>query len=195
MRGIDEVKLGLWADHSRGSSFLGKVITVDYRTGAIVTLSTILVTFAANRSWKLWRLLLHTLLTRLHPPRDADARLHQAILRNIETTGSALLSFFEIFRSSPRSMRLIGTAIMVFTLVHWVGYSALGLLTISINLGPMVLSVETDRCGYWYGRGIREFEIEASPETWPTHDQWGVHTMIFTNKTRGRELCSKLLWQ
>lgn len=62
-------------------------------------------------------------------------------------------------------MRLIGTAVVVFTLVHWVGYIALGLLTTSINLGSMALSVQTDHCGYWNGRGIREFEIKSFPET------------------------------
>lgn len=157
------VYVGLWNNHDLGSVF-GKVLTIPYRTGAIlVTLLAILVTLAANRSWKIWRFLLHisldTLRRRLHIQDHFSIRKQQAILRNSETAGGALLSLLEVSRAnkstkSATPTRNIFPVLLLFALLHWVGFIALGILTTKVNIGSVVRSAKTDDCGIWLPLGL-----------------------------------------
>ncbi|KAF2878506.1 hypothetical protein BDV95DRAFT_601146 [Massariosphaeria phaeospora] len=155
----DIVYIGIWNAYGRDSVF-NKVLTVPYRTGTIlVTLLAILVTFTANRSWKIWRFLLHELLnafsSRLRPQKAFPIRQQQAILRNSETTGGALLSFTELAWARKKttkpvsSTKFIAAALILFALLHWIGFLALGILTTQINIGSIVRSINTPSCGTW----------------------------------------------
>lgn len=151
------VYVGLWDDFGLRPVFQ-KVLTVPFRTSTIITtLLAILVTISANRSWKIWRFMLHTLLEKIagrFPEQYRSAvRQQQTILRNCETTGGALISFWEVATtnrtvSKPASNR-VATALILFTILHWGLFIALGILTSQINLGNTVRSLATDDCGVW----------------------------------------------
>lgn len=151
------VYTGVWDDYESGR-VLSKVLTMEYRTGTyLITLLAILVTFAANRSWKIWRLILHTALRR-YAQNEYFIRQKQSVLTNSETTGGALLAYYEIlvlggsWRCLPGRVKLIAIFLILFALVHWIGFIALGILTTQVNLGSVVRSVKTDRCGFWTTR-------------------------------------------
>jgi hypothetical protein len=150
---------GVWTDHDRGQ-LLGWVWTVKYRTGIILTtVLAILVTFTANRSWKIWRLLLHCLLDAILPKfgsqQASGIRQQQAVLRNSETAGGALIAFAEILHSGKgnhdraKAPRIILAAVIIFSLLHWAGFIALGILTTQINTGSIVRSSDSTDCGLW----------------------------------------------
>ena len=155
----DIVKTGLWTIEDLGPVF-GKVLTVHYRSGTlIITILAILVTFTANRSWKVWRLMLHPLLATVQPRLRSQESLvvqqQQAILRNSETTGGALISFAELVgdRKSGNKMtlrnRVVTLALFLFAILHLVSFLALGILTTQINIGSTIRSVYSTSCGWW----------------------------------------------
>jgi hypothetical protein len=149
----DYAYVGLWDDFDLSPAFR-KVLTVPSRTGTIIiTLLAILVTFAANRSWKIWRFLLHVLLEvmacRFPKQTRAAIRQQQTILRNSETTGGALLSILEVAKATQSTSRATSTALVVFMFLHWGLFLALGILTTQVNRGTTVRSLATDACGMW----------------------------------------------
>ncbi|KAF2126601.1 hypothetical protein P153DRAFT_433721 [Dothidotthia symphoricarpi CBS 119687] len=151
------VYTGVWDDYERGP-VLSRVLTMEYRTGTyLITLLAILVTFAANRSWKIWRLVLHTAL-RYQAEHEYLIRQKRSVLTNAETTGGALLAYYEIamlrgsWKGLPVRIKLIAACLILFALVHWVGFIALGILTTQVNLGSIVRSLKTDSCGFWFAR-------------------------------------------
>ncbi|KAF1833682.1 hypothetical protein BDW02DRAFT_371881 [Decorospora gaudefroyi] len=152
------VDIGLWDNHDLSTSpALRRVLTVPTRTGTIIiTVLAILVTFTANRSWKIWRFVLHALLEamarRLPNQTSTTLRRHQAVLRNSETTGGAFLATMELLmakRSDDRKARPLAGVMAVFTLLHWGLFLALGILTTQVNRGNTVRSRATDACGWW----------------------------------------------
>lgn len=155
----DSIYEGIWIDYDRGS-VLGWALTVKYRTGIILTtVLAILVTFIANRSWKIWRLLLHWLLDiilrKAGHQQAPSIREQQAVLRNSETAGGALLAFIEILQTGKRShkrakdSRIVPAAVILVTLLHLFGFIALGILTAQINIGSNVRSRDSTQCGLW----------------------------------------------
>src|SRR6187551_2939825 len=84
------VHVGLWTDHDRGS-VLGFVVTLPWRSATLLLVAlAILVTFTANRSWKVWRFLLHAVLHYTGSGLAAPFAIwqQQAVLRNSDTAGS-----------------------------------------------------------------------------------------------------------
>jgi hypothetical protein len=152
----DSVLIGLWDDYDLILAFR-KVWTLPSRTGTvIITLLAILVTFTANRSWKIWRFLLHGLLEaigRRFPAQSQPVvRQQQAILRNSETTGEALLSTLDLVtkKQAPPRVRALAITMAVFMLLHWGVFLTLGILTTQVKLGDTVRSLATNDSGIWF---------------------------------------------
>ncbi|KAI9807046.1 MAG: hypothetical protein M1825_005763 [Sarcosagium campestre] len=147
---------GFWIDYD--GSPVGKYqLTLDSRPALVfVTILTILVTYAANRSWKIWRYVAFAICRRVlrRRTRSSFVRHQQVILRNSETAGGAFLSLAEIAierkvkEAAPRKISA-SLPLLVFALLHWASFVALGILTSEIRTGSTVRSMETEHCGLW----------------------------------------------
>ncbi|KAG9231184.1 hypothetical protein BJ875DRAFT_487262 [Amylocarpus encephaloides] len=150
------IYIGIWTDYDRGA-VLGKVLTLPTRTATIlVTTLAILVTIMANRSWKIWRFLLHHLLhhSQGRTIEHSTVKQQQVVLRNSETAGGAIVSLIELTLKCRRDGRPLSAVasrlpLILFGLVHWMTFIALGILTSQINVGRIVRSAETTGCGLW----------------------------------------------
>lgn len=157
--GSDAVYTGFWLDHDRGGPVRGATLTLtNQKAAALLAFLAIVVTYAANRSFKIARFCLH----RWVHPDDAGAdsvtspkRRQQVILRNSETAGGALMSLLDTHvtrRSASRaSVRAISKSVLLKFLItaHWLGFIALGILTSKTVVGKTVVSRRTSSCGRW----------------------------------------------
>jgi hypothetical protein len=175
--GSSAVYSGFWLDHDRGGRVRGATLTLtNQRAAALLAFLAIVVTFAANRSFKICRFCLH----RLIHPSDVEPdsvrwakRKRQVILRNKETPVGALMSLLETTVSeriaSPVSRRAILKSVLLklFITGHWLVFIALSILTSQTVIGRTVVSKKMDTCGIWaikespensdeYGRALNE---------------------------------------
>ena len=162
--GSSAVHTGFWIDRDREGPVQGATLTLTNRkAAALLAFLAILVTFAANRSFKICRFWLHR---SIHPSdvgtdsvtRKAKRR-PQVILRNSETAGSALVSLLEVSiferSGSPVSGRAILTSVLLKLAItaHWLVFITLGILTSQVVMGRTVVSRRTSTCGKWAVKG------------------------------------------
>lgn len=157
--GSDAVHTGFWLDHDRRERLRGSTLTLtNKKAAALLAFLAIVVTFASNRSFKIFRFRLH----RIVHPADAGTdsgtwakRRQQVILRNSETAGGALVSLLEITifqrSASPVSVRAISKSVLLKLLItaHWLVFIALSILTSQTVIGKTVMSRRTNTCGKW----------------------------------------------
>lgn len=153
------VYTGFWLDYDRGGRVQGSTLTLtNQKAAALLAFLAIVVTFAANRSFKIFRFFLH----HLYHPTDAETdavteakRRRQVILRNSETAGDALVSLLDTTISktsgTPVSVRAISKSVLLklFITAHWLVFIALSILTSRTVIGKTVVSRRTDTCGKW----------------------------------------------
>ena len=154
--GSSVVYEGVWMDYDRGSGPLGATLTLQTRKAtALLSFLTVLVGISANRSWKIWRLLFHGLVTWRNPSRlpGAGQERIQVILRNTETAASTLgnLAWLPMSTTVLLDRRDCQNIVLlsVFALVHLTGFMAAGILTSQISLGRDVTSKSLETCGKW----------------------------------------------
>lgn len=162
--GSDAVYTGFWLDYDRGGRVRGSTLTLtNQQAAALLAFLAVVATFAANRSFKIFRFCLHYFIhPPAHPETDAVAgaqRKQQVILRNSETAGGALVSLLDLTISErsggPVSVRVRARAISKSVLLklvitaHWLVFIALSILTSRTVIGKTVVSRRTDTCGKW----------------------------------------------
>lgn len=157
--GSDAVHTGFWLDHDRRGRVQGATLTLTNRkAAALLAFLAIVVTFAANRSFKICRFCLHHYIHPSDAGMDSVAsskRGQQVILRNSETAGGALVSLLETAvsekSSSPAFARVTSKSMLLklFITGHWLVFIALGVLTSQIVIGRTVVSKKTGTCGKW----------------------------------------------
>ena len=153
--GSHAVYRGFWRDQDQGL-VQGATLTLTNReAAALLAFLAIVVTFAANRSFKICRFGLHRLFHPSAAGTDSGTwakRRRQVILRNSETAGGALLSLLETAISegfrSPVSARA-SVLLKLFVIAHWLAFIASGILTSRIIVGRTVVSRVTSTCGRW----------------------------------------------
>ena len=157
--GSNAVYTGFWLDRDRGGLLRGATLTLtNQQAAALLAFLAIVVKFAANRSFKIFRFCMHHLI---HPDEggtDSETlakRRQQVILRNSETAGGALISLLDATiskRSSSRaSVRAISKSVLLKFLItaHWLKFIALSILTSKTFVGKTVVSRRTSTCGKW----------------------------------------------
>lgn len=175
--GSDAIYTGFWRDYDRGGRLRGSTLTLtNEKAAALLAFLAIVVTFAANRSFKIFRFCLHHFI---HPADDqsdavtAAKRRRQVILRNSETAGGALVSLLDTTISersgAPVSVRAISKSVLLKLLItaHWLVFIALSILTSQTVIGKTVVSKRTDTCGKWVIP-----ELPASDESPDTMEEW-----------------------
>lgn len=157
--GSNAVYTGFWLDRDREGLVRGATLTLtNQQAAALLAFLAIVVTFAANRSFKIFRFCLHHLI---HPDEGEAGsetlakRRQQVILRNSETAGGALMSLLDATiskRSGSRaSVRAISKSVLLKFLItaHWLIFIALSILTSKTFVGKTVVSRRTSTCGKW----------------------------------------------
>ena len=157
--GSDAIHTGFWRDYDRGGRLRGSTLTLtNEKAAALLAFLAIVVTFAANRSFKIFRFCLHHFI---HPADDepdavtAAKRRRQVILRNSETAGGALVSLLDTTISERSGatvpVRAISKSVLLKLLItaHWLVFIALSVLTSQTVIGKTVVSRRTDTCGKW----------------------------------------------
>lgn len=214
--GSNAVHTGFWIDRDREGPVRGATLTLTNRKAvALLAFLAILVTFVANRSFKICRFWLHR---SIHP---SDARTDsvtrkakmgpQVILRNSETAGSTLVSLLEISiferSGSPVSGRAMLTSMLMklAIMAHWLVFIALGILTSQVVMGRTVVSRRTSTCGKWGVKGPAPSieSVNASGEyAKATNELWYnwtmdadnyVHNCYGEQSARGFFDCSKFM--
>ena len=156
LAGSSVTYVGFWTDFDRGGKVLGATLTLRNRDAAILlAFLAVLVGISANRSWKIWRFFLHSLLSvdnRSRPSGRGQQRLH-VILRNTETAASTLASLVMLpINAMQRLERTDYVKLLLlsgFALLHLVGFVAAGILTSQLFLGRDVTSKSLENCGQW----------------------------------------------
>ncbi|KAI5803141.1 hypothetical protein EDC01DRAFT_611892 [Geopyxis carbonaria] len=162
----DAVYTGVWEDHATNSMLL----TLPTASAQILLAGmVVLVTFAANSSWNLWRYLLHGVL---RMTTTEYVRAQQVVLRNSDTASSGLIAFFWGIlvvmwrrRQSSRKGWARAIGLTLFMILHWAGFIALSILTARIARGNVVVSDVRPTCGIWLPKGFDptiETERDAS---------------------------------
>lgn len=175
--GSNAVHTGFWIDRDREGPIRAATLTLtNQKAAALLAFLAIVVTFTANRSFKICRFWLHYSIRPSDAGTDSVTRRakssQQVILRNSETAGSALVSLLEIIseRSGPSvSGRAMLTSVLLKLGItaHWLVFITLGILTSQIAMGRTVVSRRTSTCGKW---GIKE---SAPPsESVDATDEW-----------------------
>lgn len=157
--GADAIYTGFWLDYDRGGRLRGSTLTLtNEKAAALLAFLAIVVTFAANRSFKIFRFCLHHFIHPADVEPDAVTaakRRRQVILRNSETAGGALVSLLDTTISersgAPVSVRAKSKSVVLKLLItaHWLVFIALSVLTSQTVVGKTVLSRRTDTCGKW----------------------------------------------
>ena len=173
--GSTAVHTGFWTDHDRGR-IRGATLTLSNpRAAALLAFLAILVTFAANRSWKICRFVAHRLM---HPRQVETGRIiwtnrqQQVILRNSATAGGALIGMLGISFANGFSGSMVGRAawkswlLKLFTVGHWLVFILLSILTSRIIIGRTVVSKVTDTCGLWRVKNMLEETTIDEQDSW-----------------------------
>lgn len=157
--GSDAVYSGFWLEYDRGGRVRGSTLTLtNQRAAALLAFLAVVVTFAANRSFKIFRFCLHHFIHPADGGMDAVTavkRRQQVILRNSETAGGALVSLLDTTISEksrgPVSIRAISKSVLLKLLItaHWLVFIALSILTSRTVIGNTVVSKRMDTCGKW----------------------------------------------
>lgn len=161
--GFEAVRKGWWTDHDAGRARRGMLTLSNQEAAALLGFLAVAVTFAGNRSWKIWRFFLY----RCFRQNEADGkdarkwtRRFKLILRNVITAASASWMFitqaWEIRgrRRSPEGMKNLVQSIglVIAAGIHLLAFVAAGILTSRILIGRTVVSKPLDSCGQWEPR-------------------------------------------
>ena len=155
--GSSSVYTGLWMDHDRGGRLKASVLTLSNRDAAIlISFLAVLVSFTATRSWRIWRLLLHSLSfsKRAEPLDQRGNHRLQVVLRNRETAGSTARSLAWLLFDKKRHHLSQTDGLKTFiwlalATLHIIGFLAAGILTSQLVIGRVVVSKHTPSCGQW----------------------------------------------
>ena len=153
LAGSDAAFTGFWTDFDRSERVRGATLTLRNRDATILlSFLAVLVGLCANRSWKIWRLIL---VAKGHGLQSLSQRRKelQVILRNSETTGATIGALFALL-STPselvkRSDRLRSIALVSMAVLHMALFLAAGIMTSQIVFGRVVTSRVTPSCGQW----------------------------------------------
>lgn len=153
------VYTGFWLDHSRNRINGTNLTLKTSHAQALLAFLVVLITFSGTRSWKFWRYLIHSFI-RPHQHDPLHHREQQTIIRNTETASSTLLSYIELLWDRSKVLRSMSVGrlctlflLMLFMLVHWLGFVGLGILSSQIATGNAVQSKRTPTCGWWVAKG------------------------------------------
>lgn len=128
--GTNAVYMGFWHDSYKGTAFGATLTLQDKHAVTLLAALAVLVTFAGNRSWFLWRYIWHSsYLNQAH--RTAVIQIHQrkqqVLLRNSETAGGAFVGLLEEWRKfgalptlrSLKDVLLIGFVCGLYAQYHF----------------------------------------------------------------------------
>ncbi len=187
--GSTAVHTGFWFDHEHGR-FRGPCLTLPNKQAAVLlAFLAVLVTFTANRSWKICRFVLLRVVhsSDTEPSHIAGRkRQRQVVLRNSETAGGALVSLLEVSATRRSGLSLWrkdvwrSVFLAVFALGHWAAFIAMGILTSQIIVGRTVTSSVTDTCGQWAGKGLSS-DLEVNSDLDRTI--YDTHRSLLLNQT------------
>jgi hypothetical protein len=185
--GSTAVHTGFWKDHDR-DRIRGATLTISNpRAAALLAFLAILVTFAANRSWKICRYVLHRLMHTRQVESDVTVwtkRQQQVVLRNSETAGGALIAMLGISFVNGFSWSMVERVtwkswlLKLFTVGHWLVFILLSILTSRIIIGRTVVSKVTDTCGIWEAKNMLEDTSIYEQNSW-----WLAYQEILYNTT------------
>lgn len=183
--GSNSVHSGFWRDYDLGRIGGARLTLSNPKALALLASLAMVVTFAANRSFKIWRICLHSWFHSFEAKTDSTAlaqRKRQVILRNSETAIGALLSLVSIGVSERPASSVSGRAILkslllkLFVAAHLLAFVALGVLTSRVGIGGTVVSRVTSTCGKWIMNEADPVDKSAS-----TTDAWASAAMEFLN--------------
>lgn len=162
--GSTAVYTGFWTDHD------GRyLLTLTNRNAAaFLSFLAVAVTFAGNRSWKVFRFIIYVLLS--HRPRSDQGatpsnQAIQAVLRNASTAGATLWSLLDMLRPSctvrkasemllpgskaGKGSRTRASVLSSISMAHLLGFIGAGILTSRTLVGRIVVSRVVSSCGQW----------------------------------------------
>jgi hypothetical protein len=169
--GATAVYIGFWNDHD-GHYLL---TLTNREAAALLSFLAVAVTFAGNRSWKIFRFTLYNILSQRHTSTQGSSTSKQAlqvVLRNFSTAGATLWSLVEIAWDRRKSVRdteglLTGskaaeiskkraTALSFISLAHMLGFLGAGILTSRVLVGRIVVSKAVSSCGQWQANNVTD---------------------------------------
>lgn len=174
--GATAVHLGFWTDHD--GHYL---LTLSNRNAAaLLSFLAVAVTFAGNRSWKIFRFAIYNVLSRRRASQQGRLTTNQAlqvVLRNVSTAGATLWSLFETIRDHRKTVndtegllparkaveipKRQVTALSFISLVHMLGFLGAGILTSRVLVGRLVVSKAVDSCGQWQANNVTGVDSPA----------------------------------
>lgn len=167
--GATVVYIGFWNDCD------GHYLLTLTNRGAAALLSflAVAVTFAGNRSWKIFRFAAYNILLRRHTPTQSSSISKQAmqvVLRNYSTAGATFWSLVGIAwdrRQSVKKTEVLlqgskvveipkkwATALSFISLAHILGFLGAGVLTSQVLVGRIVVSRAVSGCGQWQANNV-----------------------------------------
>ena len=173
--GSRAVYTGFWIDYDRGQTKGATLTLFNSHATALLAFLAIIVSYAASRSFKIWRLLWHHLMR----PRPLDSNIVsrgrircQVILRNSESASGALISLFGsslVWKAwSPKLLERTWKPWLLKALIfgHCLSFIALSILTSQVVVGRTVVSRNSPTCGKWDVKQLTENTSYESQKTW-----------------------------